>query len=427
MKWRILLLLALASAPLLAEDIEERMRALEERNRSLEERVRELEGGAAERTPLPPPEPNERLLAEEADSYAKGEGIGLAMEKRNGIVRATLQLFGDVNAIYQSPDPGGRANTSFVFGGVNFFATAQVGDHVHILSETVVKTHEMPDQDEIEFDQERLYASWIFSDLLYLKFGLEHGPASRWNRIYHHGRWLETTVERPLLARFEGAGGILPLHNTGIEAGGRITAPFGIFEWVLLVANGRGPLASDPQKFSDRNDAKAIEGGFGFIPTGHEELRIGFDARWDEIPPDSADPARVRPITEILFSCSIEWRGDRIDIIAEYCHLVNEDQTSGSDFEHDAVYVQLSYRLRDRWTPYFRFDLRQMELGDPYFSPSGRDLDRWQLTFGVRFDVLENVAIKFEIGFGRQQSRLSGGAIDEVDYLRGGFQVSWVF
>jgi len=412
-----LVLLAGAAA---AEDeerirrLEESNRALEERNRSLEERVDKLESGDAG-------------LAREAARLADEEGLGLAIERRHGIVRATLQIFGDVNAFYQSPDAPDRANVTLVFGGVNLFATAQVGDHLHVLNETVIKTHESSGMDSIEFDQERLYALWAFSDLLYLKFGLEHGPASRWNRLYHHGRWLETTIDRPILARFESAGGILPLHNTALEAGGKIRAAFGVFDYVFLVANGRGRTVDDPQKFSDRNDAKAFEGGVGFMPEAVDGLRIGFDARWDEIPPNPTDPLRVRPIRQLLVSGSIEFRGDRIEILAEFAWIEDEDDTGGDTFAHTAAYLQIAYRLRARWTPYFRFDMREMDAGDPYYAPSARDLDRWQVLLGIRFDVLPNVAIKFEFGAGRQETRESGGVIDEEGYLRGGVQVSWVF
>ena len=193
-----------------------RIEELERKNRRLESRVDALErtgsarkGGSG----------GDGAADSDADEAAVAEGPGgeessqaMGMTARYRDVLATFQLFGDVDFRYQNPEPPDRANTYFTLGSVDIFVSAQIGQRFHVLSETNI----VPSGDVIRFDQERLSGTWSFSDWLYAKLGVDHSAISRWNRLYHHGRWLETSIDRPFLAKFEGDDGILPLHNTGL-------------------------------------------------------------------------------------------------------------------------------------------------------------------------------------------------------------------
>ncbi len=413
---RLLSALLLSAALLEAADDTERMNRLEQENAELRRRVEVLEGGQGGLEMA-----IEGLLAEGGD-----EGLGLNLTTRRGPVKAMLQVFGDVGFSFDDPPPADRSHTSFFLGGLNLFFTAQIGEHLSILSETVFKTSVGGMTDTGAFDQERLSATWTFSDLLYVKLGLDHGPVSRWNHLYHHGRWLETTIDRPFLARFEGAGGILPMHNSGLEAGGRVRTPIGRVEYVLIVSNGRGRTATDPQKYSDRNDGKAVEFGVSLAPDALEGIEFGFHFRVDDIPEIPGDVARARSIRELIGSLFVQYHGDRFEVIAEFVHIENRDRLSAVDFGHNSGYVQVAYRLRPEWLPYMRFDARSMDVGDPYYMPLGRDLDRWETLFGVRYDAAANVAIKLEFGFGRGERRASGLILTDT-LFRLGLQVSWVF
>jgi len=393
----------------------ERMERIEKRQDDLEERLKASE---AER---------ESLRAEIERYAAREDGVGLAIVLRRGPIHASIQVFGDVGVSYLNPDPAPRAHTSIVLGGVNVFATARVGDHFQALSETVIKTREDATQDSVVFDQERLYGLWAFTDALYVKLGVEHGPVSRWNRLFHHGRWLELSIDRPFLARFEGNGGILPMHNAELELGGRIEVKGGRIEWVLIVSNGRGKTPADPQKISDRNDDKAVEAGVGFAPAALDGFQFGVHFRTDEIPADPAVPARARPIRENIFTAYVEYRLEPWDVMAEFAFIEDDDRTSGLSFQHNAAYVQVGYHVNATWTPYLRFDIRSMETGDPYFAPTDRDLDRWEQLLGVRMELTDNAAIKFEVAVGRADRRISGGGIARDWYTRLGLQLSWVF
>jgi hypothetical protein len=400
------------------EDDPKRLDALEKENQELKERVGRLEGAAETK------EQEEALARDMAEAE---EGLGLNMVVRRGKVWGIFQLFGDTGFNYLSPELANRGTTYFFDGSVDLFFTARVGDHFQILSETVFQTTIGTTSDTSKWDQERLWAAWQFSDLVQVKLGLEHGPISRWNNLYHHGRWLELTITRPFLARFEGDGGVLPMHEAGLELLGAFEAGKVRISYVLFFSNGRGPQVTDVEEFSDHNDAKAITGGFGFEPMGGQPLFVGIFARWDEIPPNSADPARIHSIGQFLAVFQVDYRGERFQILSEVGWITDDDRTSDTDFDHVTGYFQVGYALNDEWTPYFRFDIRDMDNGDPYYSPVNRDLDIYEIVIGVRFDFLENAAIKLETGFGERDQRDSGGVVSDQGYIRVGFQLSFVF
>ncbi|NJN14722.1 MAG: hypothetical protein HC813_03690 [Planctomycetes bacterium] len=418
MRYPILVFLALLcalSAAMAEESDGARLDRVERENAELRSRISALEEGQSGiETAI------EGLLAEE-------EGLGLNMVARTGEVRAMLQVFGDVGFDWAERPPSERAHSRFFLGGLNLFFTAQVGQHFSVLSETVFKVSVGGDHDSHEFDQERLSIQWTFSDLLYLKLGLDHGPVSRWNNLYHHGRWLETTIDRPMLARFEGSGGFLPMHNSGLEAGGRLHPSFGTLQYVIILSNGRGSEATDPQKFSDRNDGKAIEFGLQLAPNCMEGVRFGIHFRLDDIPPIPSDPLRARTIRERIASAFFQFQGEHLEILAEVVFLENDDRTSGMTYGAASGYIQIAYRVHPDWLPYLRFDVREMEMGDPYFMPLGRDLDRWEQLFGVRYDAAANIAIKLEFGFGRGEVRGESDVITNESFFRVGLQVAWVF
>jgi hypothetical protein len=410
MAGRLLLFLCLAAVAY-AEDDPQRLDALERENEELRQRV-----GALEEKDV--------IARDVADAE---EGLGLNMVVRRGSVWGIFQLFGDTGVSYASPSLPNRGNAFFFDGGIDLFFTAHVADHFQVLSETVFITGIGTTTDSSKFDQERLWGAWKFSDLFQLKLGIEHGPISRWNNLYHHGKWLELTITRPFLARFEGDGGILPMHEAGLEALGTLHLSKGRLSYVLFLSNGRGPEVTDVEEFSDHNDSKAITAGLGYEPMWSHPLWVAVFVRWDEIPPNPTDPARIHSIGEVITSIQVDYRGDRIQILSEVAFITDDDRTTSSDFNHFTGYFQIGYSLNDDWTPYFRFDVRNMQAGDPYYSPVNRDLDIWEIVTGVRFDFLENAALKFEIGFGERDERQGSAIVTGQGYIRTGVQLSFVF
>jgi hypothetical protein len=296
-----------------------------------------------------------------------------------------------------------------------------MGDRFQVLSESVLTGRE----GETHFEQERIWGAWTWSEALYTKLGLEHSPISRWNRLYHHGSWLEPTIDRPLLASFEGdADGFLPLHNSGLELGGRAHPGVGLLDYFLIVSNGRGINPTDKQRVSDRNDAKAVIVGAGFAPEGAPDLRLGVALERDDVPADSGspNPSLQRTTHETIGSAWIESALGPLRATSEVALM--DDDNEGRSFEHRAGYLQITWPLGD-WTPYARFDTKRMELGDPFLAQNNRDLDKWQQILGVRYDITSKSALKLELGYGEREERDSSGNVDERDFWTAAIQLAW--
>jgi len=416
----VLLLLLLGGVVTAQEnDHDTRISTLEEENRDLRQRLDAVESADTDR---------EDAIEDELDEMAD-DGLGLDMVIRKGHTQAIFQIFGDVGFIYADPERSGRGNAYFFNGSLDLFFTARVGDHFQVLSETVFQTKVGSGEsgDSSKFDQERLWGAWAFNDAFQIKLGLEHSPISLWNRLYHHGHWLEMTITRPILANFESGTGILPMHEAGIEFLGEVPLGGGSLQYFFFISNGRGAQVTEVQEFSDRNNDKAFLFGAGYNFDSPNTIFVGIFARTDEIPPIDSDATRTGSIREWIASFQFLFQSDRIDIISEVVYINQDDKTVGETSENYSAYFQIGYHVSDEWTPYARVDFRDMARGSAYFMPVNRDLDSYEIVLGARYDFLNNAALKFEVGFGEREQRDSGGSVSDQGYIRVGLQLAFVF
>jgi hypothetical protein len=66
-----------------------------------------------------------------------------------------------------------------------------------------------------EHDIERLQIGYEWVPDTTLWVGRFHMPASAWNSEHHHGRYLQTSITRPFIERWEDEHGLIPQHITG--------------------------------------------------------------------------------------------------------------------------------------------------------------------------------------------------------------------
>lgn len=433
---RIALVAALLGQPALAQQptaLERRVEQLERENRELRERLEKLERAQPVVAPAPTPTPLSPLQAEEESlppPAVAGEDLeepvvpGLGLVARYGSVRASFQLFGDVDFVYQNPALAQGANTAFVLGNLDLFTTAQFGEHVQVLTELAGEASS--EEDHFELELERMWAAYLFNDALYLKLGREHSPVSRWNRLYHHGRWLWPSATQPLLALFEDDGGILPIHQVGLEAGGHWASPAGDISYIGVVANGRALYPDEVANFFDDNDAKSFDLNLGWSPSPVSSFAIGGDFHADEIADVPSDPLRQKQIRELIGSGYVQWSGRSFEALGEFAYISHLDRVQEETYRNYAGYLQVGYHIDD-WMPYLRFDGRDMALGDPYFVSDDTDLSGWDQVFGLRWDLTDNCAVKFEGTTGRGQRRDSSGAVTRGSFNRFVGQFAWVY
>lgn len=310
--------------------------------------------------------------------------------------RLTLQGFGDVT--FRTNEGGGRFdgeedNNFFALGGLDLFLTSQISERISFLSETLIEIEE----DEIELDVERLFIKYLLSDYLQITVGRVHTALGYWNEAFHHGTWLQTTIDRPDVYAFEHDGGILPVHAVGIELSGAYDfGPFDL-EYIFNIVNGRSETVDEIQNVSDRNDSKAT----GLKVTAKPEilpgLFFGGNFYLDDIPEKSDAPIHGK-IDEIILGAHAGYLYSNWEFLLEGFN-VNHDDNDITDREYNTwgAYAQLAYTI-NKWKPYYRYDIVQFDKRDPFYSTSFDEplSDVKRHTFGIRYDLTTYNAIKAE-------------------------------
>ena len=149
-------------------------------------------------------------------------------------------------------------HSSFALGQFNLFITNRLSNKLSILGEVIM---EADTHNAIEVDLERLFFQYAANDYFNLSVGRYHTGIGFYNTAFHHSTWLQSTVDRPFLFQFEDTGGILPIHNVGLSATGRIPSGEVGLHYIAEIGNGRtsrSPLDEAVQNKVDENNGKAV-------------------------------------------------------------------------------------------------------------------------------------------------------------------------
>src|SRR6185295_17726091 len=140
------------------------------------------------------------------------------------------------------------------------------------------------DTNEFGIDMERIEVAYLFSDYLRLRFGRFHTAIGYYNDAYHHGRYFQTTVDRPEIVRFEDEGGLIPAHSVGLHADGRFPlGALGALRYDADLANGRGATPAEVTNLADANGAKAYNLRLRIEPAFLDGLIAGASIYVDKI------------------------------------------------------------------------------------------------------------------------------------------------
>jgi hypothetical protein len=304
-----------------------------------------------------------------------------------------LRGFADVqmSATQITEDGVETDSTDFTLGELDLFITARLSDRFSFLAETVFEVEESNDT---IVDIERLFVTYSFSDQLRVSLGRRHTPLGYWNESYHHGLFLQPTVERPAALRFEDKGGILPVHSVGIQAAGTVFRGAWAMDYVGGIANGRGYDPHEIQNLGDENSGKATTGKLSFSRTKNAQVRFGPMFYSDTIPSDPDPAGRQGEIDELILGVHFVFQSDDLQVVSEYFDIRHEDRTSGVRADHSAWYA-IAIWQRWRWKPYVGYDTWELDPVDTFFAGQPRELERFQ--GGVRFDINAYSAVKLEL------------------------------
>jgi hypothetical protein len=319
------------------------------------------------------------------------------------LARAQLGLntYGDIGYEVDHRDSNPRrTSNAFSAPRLELFLQATQG-RVSFLAETMF---EVGDGNEFGVDIERIEVAYLVSDYLRVRAGRFHTAIGYYNDAYHHGRYFQTTVDRPEMVRFEDEGGLIPAHSVGLHVDGRFAlGTAGSLRYDVDLANGRGHTPAEVTNLSDANNAKAYNLRLRIEPAFLDGLILGGNVYVDRI--DALDPADLTlapvRIDELILGAHAAYLEHGVHFIAEYLRISHRVAATGYSGVTQSGFVELGYAF-GRFTPYVR--------GQRVSFPSTLDLfyaqnvlgqlgSQYASVVGLRFEASDYVALKLEGGY----------------------------
>jgi hypothetical protein len=327
-----------------------------------------------------------------------------AETERMDVSKTLLRIrgYGDVNLHGDNYRPAGQLGdvTSFTLGQLNLFVTSDISDRFRFLSEIVFEAG--PDniygvtrgpENVFSVDVERYLLQYSYNDYFNLSAGRYHTAIGYYNTAYHHSTWLQTTTGRPQLFEFEDRGGILPIHNVGVEAYGLIPSGRLGLHYVAEIGNGREsrtPLQAEPvQNIVDDTNHKAVNFEIFARPTDIPGLQTGFSIYHDVLVPNG------QPVNENILAAHAIYTKTNFEWLNEALVIRHTPQGLGHDFQTPGFYSQISQRF-GLFRPYVRYDYINASPHEPIFPDVGLQAGP---SAGVRYDASESVALKLQYDF----------------------------
>jgi hypothetical protein len=309
-----------------------------------------------------------------------------------------LHGFGDVQYYQFLNSDDTNENGAFFLGQLDLYAAESIAPRLDVLTELVI---ESPDGAEFVVDLERIQIGYLVSDALKLSAGRFHSPIGYWNTAYHHGSFLQTTIERPLFLRFEDDGGVLPVHSIGVLASGRFFKAAGDVSYAVQVANGSA-IALDgtanvlhPDNTSDKNHNKALGLHADFTPARLRAWTLGASLYHHRVVSEVAVAPSV-DVVQTIVGTDLTKRSGALELAAEYFLLRDRDRLgAGNTTTNHLYYVQVGYEFKGRLTPYARHERMSLNESDPYAAALGATDSRTE-TAGLRIRLGEPSVLKIE-------------------------------
>jgi hypothetical protein len=310
-----------------------------------------------------------------------------------------VHFAGDVDA---SRTTGSAQPAAFALGPVDTLARARLVQHASALAEVVL---EDDGSGHYGFDVERLEVSWEPKRWFRITGGRFHTALGWWNTAHHHSHWMSTTVDAPLLMRYEDDGGPLPMHTVGLQVNG--TVPIGgelAIEYAAAVGNGRGPRPDPPQDFSDVDARKSLLAG-AHVTWG--PLRTGVTGYVDGVHLPGGELMR-----EQIGVADATWQDGRIELIAEGA-IIRHD-VAGTVSWNRGGYLQAAWQVTDILKPYARVERFLRDTNEAFLTTTTTT----EALGGIRLDFIANAALKVEGAWLRT---------GDADSATARAQLSWMF
>ncbi len=235
---------------------------------------------------------------------------------------------------------------------------------------------------------ERIIIRYDVNDYIKVSFGRFHTPINYWNTQFHHGAWLQTSIDRPEMVQFGGK--FIPVHFVGALVEGALPAGGLHLNYNIGVGNGRGSIISRAGDAGDNNNNRAWLVNLFVKPDRLFGLHAGGSVYRDKITLGSAN------FDEWITSAHIVWQKENPEFIAEGSNVSHSQVGGMTTFNSQAYYVQGGYRLpwlKQTLKPYYRWEYIHIPSADPVFAGVPNLAGS---VVGMRYDVTTFAAFKLE-------------------------------
>lgn len=321
-----------------------------------------------------------------------------------------LQAFGDFEfgrPWFAQVPPGGFVGTtnSFTVGDFDLFTNTRISDHLSVLGELLI-TSDFTNETSIEID--RMLLTYKANDYFQISFGKYNTDIGYYTNAFHRAHFFQTAISRPIMYADEDDGGILPVHNIGITATGRIpSGPLGL-QWTAEIANGRSETAAEPvQNFTDENNGKAVNFALASSPAWLPGFHLGASFYVDTIHPFIAPSMR-----ETIPAAYIVYVSPKLEWLNEMVVLTHSVLDSSRVYHTVASYSQISWGF-GRTRPYFRYDYQNADSSDPILGILGRESGP---SVGVERRLSRFLILKGQYGWVTQDDHTTGAVDGQIAY-----------
>ena len=377
----------------------ELIQRLMDRVAQLERQVAELQAerkGAALPTAVVPSAtaPAVRAAPEQAQETMPGMTMPPVVEGGTTAARPTLQLAGFSDFNFSASNEK-NTHSGFSEGQFVLHLSSQLSRHVSYFGELSMTARPdagrgNPPAPGFNIEVERSIIRYEINDMLKVSFGRYHTPINYWNAVFHHGTWLQTTINRPEMIALGGS--FIPVHFVGGLTEGTMPARGLNLTYNFGVGNGRGDAISRAGDFGDINNNRAWLLNAFVRPDSVYGLQLGASLYRDSI-----SPIGVLPVHEWIESAHVVWDKENPEFIAEFSNVSHQPVGARIASNSQAWYVQLAYRLSPldhKLKPYYRYEYIHVPRSDSAFQPFVLGLSG--STAGFRYDVSRFAALKFE-------------------------------
>jgi hypothetical protein len=313
---------------------------------------------------------------------------------RLGRSKTHVAMYGDTGWMQGAADLNRR--NSFAVGEFDLFATTQLSPKLRVLAEASVWA--ATQNNRFWLDLQRMFVTYAVNDYFQVSLGRYHTAIGYYNTAYHHSAVMQNAIGRPFLYKWEWEGGVLPVHNVGVSATGRVPSGRVGLHYVVEAGNGRTSslTSNNPvfvQNLFDENDHKSVNVALYARPDFVPGMQVGFSIYHDLLTPLGKPKVgeNISAAHFVFSNPSYEFMNEAI--------LIQHSVSGGATFNTPGFYSQVSKRFGQAH-PYFRYEYFNGSKTEPIFPAAGR---RNGPAVGVRFDVAESAAFKLQ--YNREERR----------------------